>query len=65
MDKALKRKNRKQNRGKRKIGRLDRRKTKYKKRYDLGEQKTFKVKKNGKVITLTESDVRKIVNLKK
>ena len=64
-DKALKRKNRKQKRGQRKLDRLGRKKTRYKKRYDLTEQKTFKVKKDGKVITLTESDVRKIVNLKK
>lgn len=63
--KALKRKNRKQKRGQRKLDRLGRKKTRYKKRYDLTEQKTFKVKKDGKVITLTESDVRKIVNLKK
>jgi len=63
--KALKRKNRKQKRGKRKLNRLGKKTKRAKARYDLGEQKTFKVKKNGKVITLTESDVRKIVNLKK
>ena len=51
--------------GKRKLNRINKRSSKLKKRYNFEEQKTFKVKKNGKVITLTESDVKKIINLKK
>ena len=51
--------------GKRKLNRIGKRSSKLKKRYNFEEQKTFKVKKNGKVITLTESDVKKIINLKK
>ena len=64
-DKAEKRKNRQNRRGNRKLDRMGKRSSKLKKRYNFEEQKTFKVKKNGKVITLTESDVKKIINLKK
>jgi len=64
-DKVEKRKNRQNRRGNRKLDRMGKRSSKLKKRYNFEEQKTFKVKKNGKVITLTESDVKKIINLKK
>jgi hypothetical protein len=67
-EKALKRYKRKQKKREREERRRGKRRKKGEKkmkkvkaRYDLDEQKTFKIKKDNKVITLTESDVRKIV----